>query len=428
VTRLGFGLAATLTFALGAGCGGDGDHIEYEGTPGTPVQARFDALVPTIPVSLNGGEPQSFLVDTGAPLTIVNALSYPDRPDGKAEDDIEAFELLFPKYTTATWAIFDPASGLAGIVGGDLLRHFAFSLDYKGGRIWLSDPFDPALQPSDLETEPEISVPMSVEGGGRALIPGCGSPAGCGTITLPPTRVIMQATFEGETEPVYVLIDSGASAVVIDQAYLENDLDPGGRERPRLDGITVGTVTGNVDGYMSRVWRVDLHGEGAESEDPHAIVDDVPVLVIPGTTLLVSISSEVDVPIRALIGGSYLRRFVATFDYQEELMRLAPYLNPDHISPDEYVSVGFQVLHQGESYFVGDVYPGSDADLDNLPEGAVIEELGGTAITGADESVVNAILADYTLGEELPVGIQTGVEITTYMVLVEDLLPSFPPP
>jgi predicted aspartyl protease len=411
-----------------AGCGGGGDGIEYEGTPGTPVEARLDALVPTIPVVLNGGEPQTFLVDTGAPLTIVNALSFPGRPDGKAEDDIDAFELSFPGYTTATWAIFDPASGLAGIIGGDLLRHFAFSIDYRDSRVWLSDPFDPALEPSDLQVGPELAVPMSVEGGGRALIPGCGSPTGCGTINLPPTRVIMQATFEDRTEPVYVLIDSGASAVVIDQAYLENDLDPGGRNRPRLDGITVGTVNGNVDGYMTRVWRVDLHGEGADLEDPHAIVDDVPALVIPGTTLLVSISSEVDVPIRALIGGSYLRRFKTTFDYQEERMRLAPYLETDHIRLDEYVSVGFQVLHWGEEYLVGDVYPGSDADAEGLVEGAVIEELGGTAVTGLDESSVNAILGQYGLGEELPVGIMNGVEITTYMVLVEDLLPSFPAP
>src|SRR5262245_53320112 len=98
------------------------------------------------------GDENPFLVDTGSPYTVLDTGFYPDVGKGKHAEDIDAFGLTFPGYQTVTLDLFndpsDPASALAGILGGDLVRHFAFSIDYRGRRVWLFDPFDEQLAPT----------------------------------------------------------------------------------------------------------------------------------------------------------------------------------------------------------------------------------------------------------------------------------------
>jgi predicted aspartyl protease len=401
-----------------AGACGDDEGISYEGTPGMPVEAEFPGEVPTVRAVI-AGEERVMLVDTGAPLTILNSLTITGHPEGKARDDVDAFGLFFPGLPTATWAVFAPENGIDGIIGGNLLRHFALTLDYRGRRAWLSDPFDPAAQPADLEVGAGVDVAAEVLGGGVFRLPGCG--AGCGTMALQASRVIVELRLEENAEPIWALVDSGASAVVLSEQvfFTLGDLEG----RPRLDGVTVGTVTGNADGFLSRVWRAEL-GAG----DAVAALDDVPVLVIPGSLLFLGIGEEIGRPLGALVGGSMLRRWATTFDYQAELLRLAPYEDTGHISPDEYVGVGFRIFPWGDEYLVADVYDDTDADDEGLAEGDVVDELGGVEITGLAAGAVGAIMDDYSLGEEVPVGIRTPGGTEVHMVLVEDLLPSYPAP
>lgn len=411
-------LTSTLAvLVLAAACGDDTD-FSYTGEPGQPTPAELDALVPTIEIRLNG-EPARFLVDTGAPLTIVNGASFPGRAEGKARDEIEAFGLTFADYQTATWTIFAAESGLEGILGGDLLRHFAFTIDYRDARVWLADPFDETQHPADLVLEAPIDVPIEVLGGGLSYLPGCGGD--CGTVSLPPTRVIIPVRFEGQTETSWALVDSGASAVVIDEDVLATLGDVSGR--PKLSGVTVGTVMGNIDADMSRVWRAEL-GDG----DTVATLDDVPVLVLPPEVFFTSISLEVGRPIVALIGGSMLRRWMTTFDYQEDLLRLAPYAATDHIPAGEYIGVGFRLQRLGDEYVIADVYVDTDAWNEGLAEFDVVETIGGTPITGASEETVGGLMTAYGLGEEVPIGIRTAGGTEEHLVLVEDLLPSYPAP
>jgi hypothetical protein len=232
--------------------------------------------------------------------------------------------------------------------------------------------------------------------------------------------VIVPMRVEGATEPVWALVDSGASAVVLDEAFYDS-LGDGGR--PELTGVSVGTVMGNVDSKMSRVWRVEL-GEGAAT----ASFDDIPIVVMPDATLFDGIGQEVDRDIVALIGGSMLRRWMTTFDYQAGLLRLAPYRQLDHIPAGEYVGVGFRLATFGDEYVIADVYGGTDADAEGLVEFDVVETVAGTPITGADEATVGGLFADYSLGEEVPIGIRVAGGTEEHLVLVEDLLPSYPAP
>lgn len=413
--------------ALGSLACDEGPEIVYEGSPGTPVPARFDGLVPTVEVRLDGAAPRPFLVDTGAPLTIVDATAYPGLADGAHRQDLEAFGLRFTAYPTVSWDLFgDAADAPAGLVGGDLLRHFALSLDYQGQAAWLSDAFDPAAPPPvPVAAEPAASVPFALLGGGAMRIPGDCPGGTCGVVAAPPTRIALEARVEGRPEPIGVVVDTGASAVVLSpELYAElAQATPG---RPVLEGITVSVVDGEIDALMTRVWRLALAGPGEHG--PSAALDDVPVLVLPGSTLFDAIRAEVGHDVHALVGGSWLRWFWTTIDYPAERLHLARYANPTHVPRDEFVGVGFVMDPVGDEWIVADVYDGTDAAAEGLVRGDVIEQIGAMPIGGQPPEIVADLMDDYALGQEVPVGVRRAAGVETRMVLVEDLLPSFPPP
>jgi hypothetical protein len=159
------------------------------------------------------------------------------------------------------------------------------------------------------------------------------------------------------------------------------------------------------------------------------VVEDLPVLVLPTDELLQNISDEVGHDVVALVGGSFLREFATTIDYRDHTLGLARYVSRDHIPVDEYVGVGFTLLAAADgSWQIGDVYGGTDAQLDGLVTGTVVEELGGTSITGQTRATVDVLLDGYALGDDVPVTIVAdGNELVTKLIAVEDLLPGYAP-
>lgn len=417
-----------LTAALVA-CGGDdgprlNDDLTYTGVAGTPVPASFDGIVPAVDVSIDGAAPaQRFLIDTGAPVTILDRDSFPALVDGQHTVAMDAFGLTFPTVAVGSWDLFDqaPADAEAGIIGGDVLRHFAFSLDYRGGRAWLADPYDAAF-PGDQPVGARLDVPVDVAGGGLGRLP----PGD--VVNVPATRVLLQVQFEGQTAPVWALVDSGASFVVLEESYLESLGDMAGR--PRLDGVQVTTAQGVVAAYVSRVWRGTVSGPDSDgTSGVTAAVDDLPILVVPGTGLFASLEQEVGLPVQAFVGGSFLRRFLTTFDYQTSTLRLAPYADTAHIDPREFVGMGAVLSRAADGVWqVANVYPGTDAAAQLLVVGDRVVEIAGTVITDQSSDFVQLLLDGYTVGERVPLGVTRGGMTQPFQVLVEDLLPSYPPP
>lgn len=406
---------------IGAACGGGGG-LDYSGTPGTPVMASFDGVVATITLDGLPGGTKDFVVDTGAPITIFDKDSFPTIPPGAHKQTFSAFGLTFPDYPIGVWNLFADPPGTAadGLLGGDLLRNFAFTLDYKGGRAWLDDPWDPTLIPADVSTMPEHDVKIDVAGGGASQVPDTND-----VLAVPPTRVLLRVKLEGQTTPIWALVDSGATFVTIEEATLTALGNT--PARPRLDGVVVATANGNVTSYASRVSRatlIDAHDETL----PYAN-DDLPVLVIPGTDLFDGLSLEVGRPVKAFIGGTLLRRHLTTFDYQEKLLRLAPYTDESHIDPREFVSPGRLELFTnaaGEWRFAH-VYPGSNVEAAGIVTGDVVEQIAGMPITGQPASFVFALLDGIPLGQSVTLGVQRGGMVQDFAVVVQDLLPSYPP-
>ena len=67
-------------------CSGDG--LEFDGTPGAPTPVTLGSWVPRATVSVAGTGTRSLLVDTGAPLTVLDSDSFPALPQGSNEVDL----------------------------------------------------------------------------------------------------------------------------------------------------------------------------------------------------------------------------------------------------------------------------------------------------------------------------------------------------
>jgi hypothetical protein len=407
-------MRAALAALVVAACGGD-DGLDYDGVAGRPIAASFAGWVPSVSATADGTG-GTLLCDSGAPLTLLDNDHFTALADGEHAVDLVAGELGFPDLPVLAFDVINYAQNrqppLDGIIGGDILGAFAFSLDYAGQRIWLEDAdselpaeADPAALGEAVEVEGEVA------GGGVFGIPGAARAVGA-------TRFLVRVEIEDLAEPTWALVDTGASSVVLSNQLVDL-LAPDGR--PRLDGVTVGTAVGEQTAYFTRVWSMRL---GADAQG------SVPVLVLPDDAIFQSVSQEVNRSVHAVVGGSYLRWFLATLDYPDRRLILRPYLEPDHVDRDEFVGVGFEMepVPGDDEWRVAVVYPGTDAAAEGLEVGETVHTLDGVAIAGLTGGDIDEVVAGFELGDELPVGIERAGEMTEVLVRVEDLLPDFVSP
>jgi hypothetical protein len=385
-----------------AACGGD-DGLDYDGVAGRPTPASFAGWVPSIDASADGIA-GTLLLDSGAPLTLLDNDHFTGLPDGEHTVDLAAGELRFPGLPVLAFDVVnyeqsrEPA--LDGLIGGDVLGAFAASFDYAGSRIWLEDAESELPAGVDGTTlDDAIEVEAEIAGGGLIGIPGATREVGA-------TRFLVHASIEDLADPVWVLIDTGASSVVLANR-IAGELPAEGR--PRLDGITVGTAAGALTAYFTRV-------------------SSVPVLVLPDDSIFDALSQETGRGVAAVVGGSYLRWFLATLDYPDQVLVLRRYRDPSHIDPDEFIGVGFEIEPSANQWQVSTVYPGTDAEGEGLEVGDVVYALDGTDIGGLSASAVDELVAGFELGDELPVLFDRAGTMTDALVQVEDLLPEFVSP
>ena len=414
-------VAAPLAVAVAGACGGD-EPLAWDGLAGRPIPAGFDQWVPDALAAVDGSS-HHLLIDTGAPLTLLDTDSI-GLATGAHEVDLALGDLTFPDLPVLAFDVVTYGQTrrppLEGILGGDVLTSFALSLDYQGGQIWLEEaagPLPDGAEPSALAAP--LEIPAEVAGGGVFTAPD-GTRREVGA-----TRFLVRASAEdlGPGQSFWALVDTGASAVVLSSQLVDILGDEG---RPRLDGVTVGTATGVVSAYYTRLWSLRL--EGAAAGDDGADLASVPVLVLDEDDLFDAASAEVGAPVLAILGGTYLRWFLTTMDFPRRSMTLRPYLAPDHIDPAEFAGVGFTMARSAGQWRVDRVIPGTDAEDEGLASGDPVLALDGTPTATLDAAEVDAILAAPALGEELPVAIERAGEMVEILVSVEDLLPEFEAP
>jgi Aspartyl protease len=419
--RGGCAAGVAVCLSLSPACSGDGGGA-FEGEPGKQMPADFEDWVPSMEVVLDGGEPAFFLLDTGAPVTLADTDDFPELAEGWHDLDLVLDQLRFSSVEVGALDVFgftqNRAVRLSGIIGGNLLADFALSFDYRDARVWMEDG-PPAELPEAVaggNVDDPVEIDARVEGGGFFRVAG-------ETREIGATRFLVRAAVEDQSDEngFWALVDSGASSVVLSNELLEELGDQG---RPRLDGIPVGTQGGAQTAYLTRVWsmRVGDAANGAVEQT------SVPVLSLPDDGVFEAISDEVGLELKGIVGGMFLRRYLATLDYPGEAMRLLPYVSSEHIDPLEFVGLGFELVAAGDEWLVAVVYPGTDADAEGLLVGDTVAELAGEPTAGRSFDALDATIRSRDVGDEIAVGIARGDEIEQLLVSVEDLLPAFEVP
>lgn len=393
---------AVLALLAGlAGCADEG--LSFTGELGRASPADVRGAVPVVTGELAGFGSGNFLLDSGAPLTLCDSAAF-GVPTGVHELGLEAMGLSFAALTVAS---YDLATPWDGIVGGDILAHFALSVDYAGARVWLDRDrvgLPDGLDPSAVD--PSVTHPAEVRGGGRFVLP-C---VDCGEIDVGATRLLVEVAIESGVTQTF-LVDTGATAVVVSPELL----DALGGTRPELAGVTVTTADGPREASYVRLGRVAVGASALTS---------VPALVVPDASFLAGLEAEVGRSIGGILGGSFLRGFAVTLDYPGRALALASYRDPDHIPADEFVDVGFTMASRDGVWEVEDVYRGTDAAAEGLETGERIVSIDGTAITGLDRSAVDALRGGFGLGDDVPVGVSRAGATVILSIAVEDLLPA----
>jgi hypothetical protein len=369
--------------------------------------ASFSGGVPSVTVAVNGGADKRFALDTGVPVTTLETGSFPSLATGSTLVRLAMLGRSFG----AVDAALGPGLGADGFIGGSFLRFFALGIDYQNRTVALSSSFEPSDFYTGADLLPATDLPIRIGGELQGA---------------PSFRLLARAFFEGQAQPSWVIIDTGASTVVLRQALFDR-LQAATPGRPILAGVPTFIASGETYTVLSRVWRIRLTGPSAG--DPEVAVDDIPVDVIPDSaSFLTTLTQELGVTVEANIGGSMLRNFFVTVDYPASRLRLARYRSESHIDPNEFVTAGFYLAPIADQWVISWVLRGSDAESKGLRGGDQVDDLGGTALRGLSAAAVDALMNGRRPGTTLEVGYTRAGVVGRVEVKVYDALPSFPPP
>jgi predicted aspartyl protease len=352
-----------------------------------PIDTDFGLVL--LDVSVNGGEPRTFLLDTGFEFSVIDAgvaadlglsVSDPDtipQPGGPVEVGLVAgVRLGLPgdEFAPRTLRALPIAAGravigreFAGILGHDVLAERVWVIDYEGRRLrTYPASFEPEVAGAEIPVEvvaAEPFVPAEIEQADGRRIPG---------------------RFK---------LDTGSTDVAgLNRNYLRDStvLEPGQATLP-VPGVAVG---GETSGILFRV--------AAFRFGPHVL----PRPVIGATLSSGGFEDRADA---GTIGGELLRRFTLTLDYPRNRILLEP--NGLFDAPvREDLSGIFLLRAEGarlDTVVVSAVTPGSPAaeadiregDLLLAVDGVPVSRLGVAAIyerlrTGVGETRILLVLRD----------------------------------
>ena len=358
-------LLASLLAGIACSPPSDGRSSDGSSDPASPAAPRADVPIDTdfglvlVDVSVNGGEPLTFILDTGFEFSVIDAgvaaelglaVSDPDtipQPGGPVEVGlVEGVRLGLPgdELAPRTMRALPIASGravigreFAGILGHDVLAERVWVIDYESRRLrTYPASFEPEVAGAEIPVEVVAAEPFV-----RAEIEQAG----------------------GRRIPGRFKLDTGSTDVAgLNRNYLRDStvLEPGQAELP-VPGVAVG---GETSGILFRVAAFRL--------GPYAL----PHPVIGATLSSGGFEDRADA---GTIGGELLRRFTVTLDYPRDRILLEP--NGLFDAPvREDLSGIFLLRAEGAGFdtlVVSAVTPGSPAAEAGVREGDVLLAVDG---------------------------------------------------
>jgi len=358
---------SALAVALLGGCGSSDDESKGDGfTPlatmgplGVPSPTLVGENVIFVDATLDGHAGGRLLVDTGSPFTLVNGALFAGvmlPPQTQVNVDVGVGELTIDQVPALqlTGGSMDQLR-LAGILGGNVLRQFSATFNYRDQLLQLGA----GALPDGVEDETQLKFELS--GGGLASLDGH-------VITVPKTRVPITAMLENKS--YHFVLDTGASDIVLRSSDFDAIASDG---RPVLDDAPFTTVSGPGTTRVTRVHTVTLGGQ--------TVTD---VAVASEDDIIDAISSELGYSLDGLFGGDFLREFLVTIDFPRGVVELRRYTTRDHVM-DEFKRVGFWLAASGSTGFtVAALHAGGDAANRGVAVGDQILAIDGTDLSALD--------------------------------------------
>jgi predicted aspartyl protease len=301
-------VAGALIAALGLGCGGGsnngGTAAGAAGSGGQTVKGTLTNGVISVPVAVGGVSAMPFVVDTGAPLTLIDPNRFPSSGINTGVGQTTTLNvggLHIPNVEVigaSPCGVMMCSDGEpAGLLGGDVLIQYVITIDYSPASIG----FDVgAATPPAGSTA--TSTTFALQGGGMVAIPGTTN-----SIGVPATRIALDVTIEGASHPF--VLDTGSSQIVLRPTLYDSLVADG-----RAQGTTnVSTVTGTTTQATTHLKTVDVAGATQSN-----------VAAVRSPLNLDTLSAEVGHTVDGLLGGSYLSHYVTTIDYAGQRLTLVP--------------------------------------------------------------------------------------------------------
>lgn len=327
----------------GGGAGGEGGAAVAACPEGFEMGDYYGK--PLADVMIDGFGPFSFVMDTGAPTTVID-----DDLAQTIGSGLHQIQLGGVTQEKSFQFVADLAGfgvDVAGVIGTDLLGDFALTLDYQRQRFWLTEGIDEA---SLLACRHVEGAPSSKE-------------------LIHTSHMFVEAEVEGLAG--WLLVDTGATfGVVPESVFAELDA---AAPRPSLMGFYTQAAIGTFWARLSRIGAMRVADQS---------VSGILIRTIPDGMLPDEPSAE---PLLGVVPSGFFRHFMVSVDYPEGRLRLDGYADDSMVEPVGRFVAGIGLAESATPpVVVAQVLPGSSAEEQGVEVGDEIVSVNGATLAGVN--------------------------------------------
>jgi hypothetical protein len=358
------------------------DFKFLKGTGPARLPIRYGERHLWVRVSVDGREPEEFLLDTGASVSLLDsawAASHGIASEGRMQavgagatgdvafakvggirvsgPDGDGVEIAGQKLAVLALNRFVAPffwREAAGVLGYDFISRFVMEIDYDTGSLTLHDP--KTFKYAGKGT----GVPITLAG------------------SIPVVRATIDGTYQGEFR-----LDVGSGSTVdLHSPYVKKH---GLREKL---GKTIPIMGGGFGGtFTSHLGRMKSMAIG-----PYAW--KAPLVVLSGAERG-GLASE---DYAGNIGNEIFERFKCTFDYEHRMLYLEP--GARYAKTDRFSRAGVQLARFGDTVRAMQVLPGSAAQAAGITEGDEVVTLDGKPILSFTQDSVTELFENGAVGSK----------------------------